>query len=903
MPYYPPKTAGTTATGDKITSGNFTVAANSSSHLASFLSGSTEKAYIDESGSAYFSTVYVGPRSGTSNTALGQNSAFALNINSSNNVSIGDTALKLNASSSNNTAVGYRALSGTLADRNTAVGSSAGYQITHGYGNVAVGSDSLMSNFTGTFNTVVGYNAGSNLFSDGNTLIGTSAGANITHGTSNVVVGQALSVNNTGSYNTAIGNYSLYSTTGSYNVALGYRAGYGSKGGENNVYIGNDAAQSINTGSNTVAIGYQTLYSATSGTKNIAIGYQAGYAVVTGTRNILIGDVQGEVSQSDRITIGFSSEKIGYSGSYFRVNAINVVDNAGNWVGNPISAGAATSIASGNFTVAANSSSHLASFLSSSTEYAFVDKTGSAFFSGSVGVGISTPASRFEIQAFSGSELAATGSEILTTSNWSLGANWSGDFTNGFTHTAGSTAALTNSTAISNSTRYYFKIIIVSGWTAGTLTVSFGGWTSPDLFSPFLVFGPTTQNTNTLSIVPSSDFNGTVKFSLKQITGISTSMSSVRASNGTDTWLETRAGYLGVTNPLYPSLFLGYQAGQYNMEGNDCLGIGPYSLSNNTTGYNNFALGSRALQNNTYGYKNIAIGAQALQAMTNGNSNIGIGDSALGGDYGGTFNVAMGRNALVTTNGGSDSFALGYASMQFHTQSSYNVAIGSTTLRSVTGGDSNIAIGWAAGRYYGAGGSTTTSVSRSIFIGHDARPGGNTQGNQIVIGYSAIGSGSNTTVIGNSSTTATYIGGTLNGNSAYFSGSVGIGTASPAYTLQVSGSFAATTKSFVIKHPTKPGMKLVHGALEGPEHGVYVRGELKGENLIKLPDYWEGLIDTETITVQLTPCGRHQQLFVESIQGLRVTVGGGDWAGVTCYYLVQATRKDVSPLEIEVEEE
>ena len=53
--------------------------------------------------------------------------------------------------------------------------------------------------------------------------------------------------------------------------------------------------------------------------------------------------------------------------------------------------------------------------------------------------------------------------------------------------------------------------------------------------------------------------------------------------------------------------------------------------------------------------------------------------------------------------------------------------------------------------------------------------------------------------------------------------------------LEVVGEFSATTKSFDIEHPTKEGKRLIHGSLEGAEHGVYVRGRLKGENEIKLP--------------------------------------------------------------------
>ena len=126
-------------------------------------------------------------------------------------------------------------------------------------------------------------------------------------------------------------------------------------------------------------------------------------------------------------------------------------------------------------------------------------------------------------------------------------------------------------------------------------------------------------------------------------------------------------------------------------------------------------------------------------------------------------------------------------------------------------------------------------------------------------------------------------------------GNVGIGNTSPGYKLEVNGSFAATTKSFVIDHPTKPDMKLRYGSLEGPENGVYARGRLKS-NKIKLPEYWTGLVDEATITVNLTPIGRHQNLWVEDIIDNAVIVGGD---AVNCFYTVFAERKDVEKLEVE----
>lgn len=131
------------------------------------------------------------------------------------------------------------------------------------------------------------------------------------------------------------------------------------------------------------------------------------------------------------------------------------------------------------------------------------------------------------------------------------------------------------------------------------------------------------------------------------------------------------------------------------------------------------------------------------------------------------------------------------------------------------------------------------------------------------------------------------------------SGDVGIGTPNPGYKLEVNGSFAATTKSFVINHPTKPDMKLRYGSLEGPENGVYVRGCGKGDT-IQLPDYWTGLVDEFSITVNLTPIGSHQKLYVKKIENNTVIVGGGFFDQMEYFYTVFAERKDVDKLIVEI---
>ena len=114
------------------------------------------------------------------------------------------------------------------------------------------------------------------------------------------------------------------------------------------------------------------------------------------------------------------------------------------------------------------------------------------------------------------------------------------------------------------------------------------------------------------------------------------------------------------------------------------------------------------------------------------------------------------------------------------------------------------------------------------------------------------------------------------------------------------GNLSGTTKYFNIEHPTQPGKRLVHACLEGPENGVYVRGRLTGSNVIELPEYWTGLVDPETITVNVTQIGYSQDLIVDKIEwGRKVIIKSGNGTTIDCYYTVNGTRKDVPPLSVE----
>ena len=150
---------------------------------------------------------------------------------------------------------------------------------------------------------------------------------------------------------------------------------------------------------------------------------------------------------------------------------------------------------------------------------------------------------------------------------------------------------------------------------------------------------------------------------------------------------------------------------------------------------------------------------------------------------------------------------------------------------------------------------------------------------------------SNVTIDNNSGALTTL---TLNSATTNVSGNI-VATG----TITATGA-SAQVKAFNIPHPTKEGKRLWHGCLEGPEYGVYVRGRLKNNNTIELPEYWTGLVDPDSITVQLTPMGASQDLIVDSINwGRQVVVRSVAGTGIDCFYLIQGTRADLPPLEVE----
>ncbi len=98
-------------------------------------------------------------------------------------------------------------------------------------------------------------------------------------------------------------------------------------------------------------------------------------------------------------------------------------------------------------------------------------------------------------------------------------------------------------------------------------------------------------------------------------------------------------------------------------------------------------------------------------------------------------------------------------------------------------------------------------------------------------------------------------------------------------------------KVFDLPHPNIEGYRLRHACVEGPEAAIYVRGKVKLDGIIELPDYWQNFVDKETITVHLTPIGSYQELYVKEIQyGKRVIVRNAAGGAINASYHVWADR-------------
>jgi hypothetical protein len=346
-----------------------------------------------------------------------------------------------------------------------------------------------------------------------------------------------------------------------------------------------------------------------------------------------------------------------------------------------------------------------------------------------------------EKQTFQAKTDASLGEELITdvrdrdfsgdSGNWT-GTNWTID-SGVYTHTAGvNVATLGTYPAVSGKT--YQVVMTVVTTTVGTLTIGYGGANASAIgqatgtLTDYTVVLVAT-GTDGLTLTPNGAWEGTIdNVSVKEITP---------ASSIAD--YQNSMGVLGI---------------EIRTSNDTSMGVGFSALRNNTTGINNTAVGVQALRNNTTGQDNTANGTYALRFNTTGNSNTASGRDALRFNTTGSNNTASGRDALRFNTTGEANMANGVNALYNNTTGSENTAVGTTALYSNTTGIENTAVGRSAGRYIGSETITLTNTTQSVFLGAETRALADNSTNEIVIGYNAIGGGSNTITLGNADITA-----------------------------------------------------------------------------------------------------------------------------------------------------
>jgi hypothetical protein len=159
------------------------------------------------------------------------------------------------------------------------------------------------------------------------------------------------------------------------------------------------------------------------------------------------------------------------------------------------------------------------------------------------------------------------------------------------------------------------------------------------------------------------------------------------------------------------------------------------STANNIEGATDFTyIDGRISLGDSNGVPSMYIGSNAGTNATTGGANVGVGRNSM---------------ELLETAYSNSAFGVNSLSDAVTTAVSQNTAIGQDALGNMTAGTDNVALGDSAGYFYGSASLALSTSYRSVYVGADTNPAANNETNQIVIGYEAVGGGSNTITLGN----------------------------------------------------------------------------------------------------------------------------------------------------------
>lgn len=576
--------------------------------------------------------------------------------------------------------------------------------------NTANGANALIGNTTGYANTANGKQALQNNTSGSfNTANGAEALITNTTGDNNTANGAGALRNNTaGANNTAIGSGTLYyNTIGNSNTANGDGALANNANGNDNTANGRGSLYKNSSGSHNTAVGRSSLYNNTTGADNTAVGSEALNMNTTGTDNTANGR---------------------YSLFYNTTGSNNTATGTNSLAQNTSGAGN-TSI--GAYALRLNNVGY--------------SNTATGFHS------LYTNSSGYENTGGGRESLYSNTTGFQNTANgfYSLASNTTGSQNTGIGYGANVSAGnLINATAIGNSAIVSASNTVQLGNTSVTNVKTSGTLTADAVTYP--------KAHGTSGQVLSTTGSGTLTWITPSATATSYSGILPVANGGTGSSTQnfvdlTTAQTIGGAKTFNANIIVnGIKVGTGSSANNTNTAVGVATLSSNTGTYNT-AIGGQSLSSNVDGVQNTAVGYESLNKNTAGNYNAAVGKQSLYSNTTGTYNSAFGIQSLEQNTIGNQNTAIGVAAID----------------RNTTGGN-NAVLGAFAGRYISDGSTYNTIINNSVLIGSNTKVNADNQTNQIVIGYGAIGNGSNTVQLGNTSVTNVKTSGTLTANAVTY---------------------------------------------------------------------------------------------------------------------------------------
>ena len=617
-------------------------------------------------------------------------------------IAVGAGALNSNTVGDHNIAIGHNALAaldtsgGDDPDANIAIGHEAGTQMTTGDGSVFLGHKAGKSTVTG----------------DNNHFIGNESGTSNTTGHSNTALGhRTLYTSAVGDGSVAIGHEALYASStndgGTLNTAVGYRAGKDSTTATANTLIGSDSGSSITTGGFNTAVGGRSLTSNTVGTLNTAIGYQALFFNGDGSKSVAIGhatlagqDPSGATDMHN-VAVGFES------GNDVTTGTLNTL--VGSLAGDAITTG------SGNT---------------------------------ALGYNVAFSAVGAANQTVIGNGAAGHGDNVVVIGNAAVTAIHPGD-NNGVDLGSGSysfkDAYIQGSLKIGNTGgSAYFQFPTATGTAGQVLKVPSSGnileWTTGTgitfaLQDNSLLVGHT--------VAPTGSASNNTSLGIEALDALTEGDDNVAVGYLTGSAVTTGSS----------SVLVGRGAGEKITTGGYHVAIGRSALNDNVDDFYNVAVGYESLKNDIIG-SNTAVGSYSGNKNTTGSAQVFMGYEAGKNTTTGPANTAIGYGALTSNVVGGQNTAIGTQSLNAHVAGSVgnsrNTALGYRSGYGTTSGFFNVFMGAYAG-------DSNTTGDNNVIIGYNAEKSAVGTDNEIVIGKDAVGLGANTTVIGNTSTTAAYL--------------------------------------------------------------------------------------------------------------------------------------------------